>query len=213
LSARVGKLAQDMCPTDAHGQVARVATRFALVGEAGELATHAGVNGWEKGEATAAARTCFTAWLDGRGGAGNVEHVSILQQVSAFFQLHGEARFVSWHRATDDHKPNTINRAGFRRMITSDGTAINTNADHHKAYGDRVHPDESEGIEYEYYVLSEVFKKEICKGFNPKSVTRLLIERGLLVTDKNSATQKPRLPGLGPTRCYRFKPEIVGLEA
>lgn len=214
LGERVGKLAQEMCPPNSHGQVSRVATRFALVGEAGEIATRAGVTGWGKGESTTAARTCFAAWLEGRGGAGNVEHTSILQQVSAFFQLHGEARFVSWHRATDDHKPNTINRAGFRRMLTGEGVEINSNADHHKAYGDRVHSKDAEGIEQEYFVLPEVFKKEICKGFNPKNVTRLLIERGLLVTDGSaSATRKERLPGLGLVRCYRFKPEIVGIEA
>ncbi|MCE3603007.1 DUF927 domain-containing protein [Massilia sp. P8910] len=214
LGERVGKLAQEMCPPNSHGQVSRVATRFALVGEAGEIATRAGVTGWGKGESTTAARTCFAAWLEGRGGAGNVEHTSILQQVSAFFQLHGEARFVSWHRATDDHKPNTINRAGFRRMLTGEGVAINSNADHHKAYGDRVHSKDAEGIEQEYFVLPEVFKTEICKGFNPKNVTRLLIERGLLVTDGTaSATRKERLPGLGLVRCYRFKPEIVGIEA
>ncbi len=214
LADRVGKLAQEMCPPSSHGQVSRVATRFALVGEAGEIATRAGITGWDKGEATAAARTCFAAWLEGRGGAGNVEHASILQQVSAFFQLHGEARFVSWHRATDDHKPNTINRAGFRRMITGDGVEINSNSDHHKAYGDRVHPTDAEGIEQEYFVLPEVFRKEICKGFNPKNVTRLLIDKGLLMTDGSaSATRKERLPGIGLVRCYRFKPEIVGIDA
>ncbi|MET3130288.1 putative DNA primase/helicase [Oxalobacteraceae bacterium GrIS 1.11] len=213
LSTRIGKMAAEMCPANSHGQVSRVATRFALVGEAGEIATRAGITGWEPGEATSAARTCFAAWLEGRGGAGNVEHVSILRQVSAFFQLHGEARFVSWHRATDDHKPNTINRAGFRRMLTSEGIAINTNSDHHKAYGDITHPKDAEATEQEYFVLPEVFKNEICKGFNPKSVTRLLIERGLLVTDKDSATRKERLPGLGLVRCYRFKPEIVGIDA
>ena len=213
LSSRVSKLAQEMCPTDSHGQVFRVATRFALVGEAGELATHAGVTGWEKGEATAAARTCFTAWLDGRGGSGNVEHVSILRQVSGFFQAHGEARFVWWHRATDDHKPNTINRAGFKRMLTGGGDAINSNADHHKAYGDMVHPIDALESEQEYFVLPEVFKSEICKGFNPKTVTRLLIERDLLMTDgASSATRKERLPGLGLVRCYRFKPGVVSID-
>lgn len=217
LRSRLDALAQDMCPMDAHGQVARVAARFALVGEAGELATHAGITGWDKGEATVAARTCFAAWLEGRGGAGNVEHVSILQQVSGFFQAHGEARFVWWHRATDDHKPNTINRAGFKRLLTGDGTAISSDADHYAAYGDKVHPKDAESSEQEYFVLPEVFKSEICKGFNPKNVTRLLIERGLLMTegegDKAGATRKERLPGLGLVRCYRFKPGIVGVEA
>lgn len=216
LNAHVTALARELCPADAHGQVSRVAARFALVGAAGEMATSAGITGWEKGEATEAARTCFAAWLDGRGGSGNVEHGSILRQVSGFFQLHGESRFVWFHRATDDHKPNTIQRAGFKRLITGDGTAISSDADHYTAYGDKVHPKDAEESEQEYFVLPEVFRNEICKGFNPKTVTRLLIERGLLVPegtgDKASATRKERLPGLGLVRCYRFKPGIVGIE-
>lgn len=65
----------------------------------------------------------------------------------------------------------------------------------------------------EYFVLSEVFRDEICKGFNPKTVTRLLIDRGLLVTDSDGgATRKERLPGIGAARVYRFKPEIAGVD-
>lgn len=217
LNAHVTDLARELCPADSHGQVLRVAARFALVGAAGEMATSAGITGWEKGEATEAARICFAAWLDGRGGSGNVEHVSILRQVSGFFQLHGESRFVWWHRALDDHKPNTINRAGFKRMLTSEGAPISSDTDHHKAYGTEMHPADAESSEQEYFVLPDVFRIEICKGFNPKTVTRLLIERGLLVTegegDKAGATRKERLPGLGAVRCYRFKPGIVGVDA
>jgi putative DNA primase/helicase len=216
LDDNVGQLVDDMCPPHSHGQVARVAARFALVGVAGELATCAGITGWETGEATDAARTCFAAWLDGRGGAGNVEHNSILRQVSGFFQAHGEARFVWWHRATDDHKPNTINRAGFKRLLTKDGMAIKSNSDHHKAYGDVPHPSDAEETETEYFVLPETFHNEICKGFDPKAVTRLLIERGLLETETGSkagATRKERLPGMGLMRCYKFKPGVVGAEA
>jgi putative DNA primase/helicase len=212
LQENVGALAKELCPADAHGQVSRVATRFALVGTAGELATAAGITGWESGEAIDAARTCFAAWLEGRGGAGNVEHTSILRQVSGFFQAHGDARFTWWHRANDDHKPNTINRAGFKRMLSRDGTAINSNADHHKAYGDKMHPDDAEHASQEYFVFSEIFRDEICKGFNPKTVTRLLVEQGLLLTDSDGgATRKERLPGMGMARVYRFKPEVVGL--
>jgi putative DNA primase/helicase len=216
LDENVGQLVQDMCPPHSHGQVSRVAARFALVGVAGELATCAGITGWETGEATQAARTCFAAWLDGRGGAGNVEHNSILRQVSGFFQAHGEARFVWWHRATDDHKPNTINRAGFKRLLTREGMAIKSNSDHHKAYGDVPHPSDAEETETEYFVLPETFHNEICKGFDPKVVTRLLVERGLLETETGSkagATRKERLPGMGLMRCYKFKPGVVGAEA
>lgn len=217
LNAHVTALARELCPADSHGQVSRVAARFALVGAAGEMATSAGITGWEKGEATAAARTCFAAWLDGRGGSGNVEHASILRQVSGFFQLHGESRFVWWHRALDDHKPNTINRAGFKRMLTSEGSPISSDTEHHKAYGTEMHPADAESSEQEYFVLPEIFRNEICKGFNPKTVARLLIERGLLMPEgtgnKARADRKERLPGIGLSRCYRFKPGIVGVES
>jgi putative DNA primase/helicase len=216
LRSRVNKLSHELCPDGAHGQVSRVAARFALVGVAGEMATHASVTGWEAGEATSAASTCFAAWLEGRGGTGNTEHTSIIRQVSGFFQLHGDARFVWWHRATDDRKPNTINRAGFKRMLTSEGTPINSNSDHHKEFGDIVHPVEAEGCELEYFVLPEIFRNEMCKGFNTKAVTHLLIDRGLLLPEgsgsKARADRKERLPGMGLARCYRFSPKIMSLE-
>lgn len=215
LPESVADLAVEMSPADSHGQVSRVATRFALVGMAGELATGAGITGWDAGEASSAARTCFAAWLNGRGGAGNVEHTTILRQVSGFFQLHGSSRFVSWHRATDDHAPNVINRAGYRRMITGEGKAINSHADHHATYGDRMHPIDAAQAEYEYFMFTDVFKTEVCKGFDPKLVTRLLIERGLLETEtgpKAGATRRERLPGVGMVRIYKFKPNIVSVE-
>lgn len=217
LRYRVQQAALELCPDGAHGQVSRVASRFALVGVAGELATAAGITGWRKGEALGAARTCFGAWLEGRGGAGNTEHTAIIRQVSGFFQAHGDARFVWWHRAMDDRKPNTINRAGFKRMLTKEGTPINSNSDHHREYGDVVHPAEAEGAELEYFVLPEVYRTEICRGFSVKAVTHLLLERGLLIPegtgDKARADRKERLPGIGLTRCYRFSPKVTSGEA
>ena len=216
LRNRVAEFTRELCPVGAHGQVSRVAARFALVGIAGEMATHAGITGWPEGEAMNSARVCFAAWLEGRGGAGNTEHSSIIRQVSSFFQMHGDSRFVWWHRATDDRRPNTINRAGFKRILTKDGSPINSNGDHYKEYGDVVHPADAEGIELEYFVLRDVFRTEICKGFSPKAVAQLLIERGLLmpegVGDNARADRKERLPGMGSARCYRFTPKIVTAE-
>jgi putative DNA primase/helicase len=216
LPGEVMAAAREMCPHDSVGQVSRVAMRFALVGVAGELATGAGITGWDAGEAMAAARTCFGVWLIARGGAGDTEHTAILRQVSSFFQLHGGSRFVFWHRAADDHAPNVINRAGFRRMIAGDGTEIHSNADHHKKFGDALHAEDAREVEYEYFMFTEVFINEVCKGFDPKLVTRLLIERDLLMPEtgaKPSATRKERPPGMARIRMYRFKPGIVSIEA
>ncbi|MBF0628909.1 MAG: DUF927 domain-containing protein [Magnetococcales bacterium] len=166
----------DALPPAADGQVSRVAGRFALVAAAGELATQMGVTGWCAGEASRAAKGCLDSWLEARGGTEPQENQAALAQVRLFFELHGESRFSN--KKTPDERP-TIHRAGFRSDATDGST--------------------------EYWVLPEVFKTEICKDLDGRFVTRLLIERGWIRPESDKvATVKPRLPGLGPTRCYHF---------
>ncbi|QOY96575.1 DUF927 domain-containing protein [Massilia sp. UMI-21] len=164
----------DAVADQAAGQVLRVARRFALVAVAGELATFYGITGWTAGEAITAAHKCFAAWLDAFGGVGNREERNILAQVRAFFEAHGASRFEDIH-ATGDQR--IINRAGFYRTGVS---------------GDR-----------EYLVLPEAFKRELCQGNDIKTVTAELLKAGWLAPGEGSrTTQKPRIPGLGTTRCY-----------
>lgn len=172
-------------PDDAGGQAHRAALRFALVGAAGEIATVWGITGWQLGEASNAAKTCFHAWLAHRGGGGNQEQAAMLAQVRQFLELHGNARFEDWDRATDDHAPKTINRAGFRR------TDVVTE-------------------ETEFYILREVFRGEVCKGFDHKAICRLLDDLGCLVTEGKGYDRKERLPLMGNTRCYRINAKIWG---
>jgi uncharacterized protein (DUF927 family) len=163
-------------PQDAAGQVLRVARRFALVAVAGELATHYGLTGWPEGEAIEAARKCFAVWLENFGGVGNKEERSMLSQVRAFFEAHGASRFEDVKATHDQRIPN---RAGF----------FQTSVD-----GAR-----------EFMVLPEAFKREICQGYDSRAVTAALVSAGWLAKGEgNRATQKPRIPGIGPTRCYVF---------
>ena len=165
---------EEAAPSDAAGQVLRVARRFALVAVAGELATHYGLTGWNEGDADQACQQCFAAWLEAFGGAGNREERAILAQVRAFFETHGASRFED---VTAQHDQRIINRAGFFR--TSE-------------YGTR-----------EFLVLPEVFKREVCSGFDMKIGIAALTKAGWLEKGEgNRHTQKPRIPGLGPTRCY-----------
>ncbi|HHF7348584.1 TPA: DUF927 domain-containing protein [Legionella feeleii] len=156
------------------GQIMRVARRFALVAVAGELATHYGLTGWSLSEASKAARTCFKAWIDGFGATGSREDRAILSHVRAFFEAHGASRF-------DDIKfPNNErihNRAGFYRQ--------------------------SENEDREYLVLSEIFKNEICQGFDPRLVVSVLKNAGWLEPGSDGkSSQKPRIRGIGSPRCY-----------
>ena len=206
-------LAAQIVPEAASGQVERVGARFALVGAAGELATAAGLTGWPKGESERAARACFEAWLAARGGIGNGEVVAMLRQVRRFLETHGEGRFAMWHRGSDDHSPRTLMRAGVRRMLNADGEPIKTNSQHGAEFGDRMPAALGEGVSFEYFILAETFKGEVCQGFDPVAVCRVLLEHGCLIPDKGRPFDcKPRLPGLGLTRCYRIPPALFELD-
>jgi len=209
----VATLVRQWLPQGASGQAERVGARFALVGVAGELASAAGLTGWAPGESERAARACFDAWMAARGGAGNGEVTAMLRRVRQFLETHGDGRFAMWHRAADDHAAKTLHRAGVRRMLNADGEPIKTNGQHGTEYGDRMPAAMGEGVSFEYFVLAETFKAEVCQGFDYQAVCRVLLEHGCLVPDKGRTFDaKPRLPGMGLTRCYRIPPAIFGLD-
>ncbi len=206
-------LAATLIPKDSSGQVERVGARFALVGAAGELATQAGLTGWPVGESEQAARACFNAWLAARGGNGNGEIVAMLRQVRRFLETHGEGRFAIWHRGSDDHAPKTLQRAGVRRLLNEQGEPINTNSRHGAEFGDRMPADQGERTNYEYFILAETFRAEVCQGFEYKAVASVLLDHGCLIPDKGRTYDcKPRLPGVGLVWCYRITPAIFELE-
>lgn len=168
-------------PEGAGGQAERVCNKFAVIAVAGEYATDAGITGWQGGDAVAAAESCFASWLESRGGGSNQERAAILSSVKAFFESHGESRF------TDINDPSsriTINRAGFRQ---------------------------ANGEAHEYFVLPEAYKRDICAGFDMKSVTKTLVDAGWVVTGEDGkASISKRLPELGKTRCYAFTSKMWG---
>jgi putative DNA primase/helicase len=197
-------------PTGSSGQVHRVGRRFALVAAAGELATAAGLTGWPVGEATWAAKACFDAWLSARGGSGNAEEYAMLAQVRNFIQLHGAGRFTWWHRAGDDHAPNTLSRAGYRRMVTAEGKPIKANADHQREYGEKINDTDAEQTSVEYFVFPEVFDKELCQGFDSLAVKRLLRDKGHLETESGGRLdRRETLPGMGKARVIKIKASIL----
>ena len=186
--------AYDNLTTLASGQDSRAADKFALVGLAGELATHFGITGWPKGAANEAAKVCFAAWLEQRGGEGSLESKQIVQQIALFFERYGESRFTRWDNEeprVDEHVPRTDNRCGFR-----------------KTEGMFKHG-RDESTETIYYVLPESFRTEICKGLNFKAVLKLLRELGAIECSKDNKSSIPyRLPGYGKKkqRCYKVIP-------
>jgi putative DNA primase/helicase len=76
----------------------------------------------------------------------------------------------------------TINRAGFRKS-SSDGQ--------------------------EYFVLAEAYKRDVCAGFDMKTVSKVLTDAGWLAPDGDGkSAQRKTLPDMGVTRCYVFTPKM-----
>lgn len=179
LPTMLGAFIAKVVPPNHSGQAGRVARRFGLVAVAGELASRYGLTGWADGEASEAAEICFAAWLEGfGGGAANREDGKILAQVAAFFDAHGASRFQN----ILDKDAKVANRAGFFK----DGPG-------------------EDGVRT-YYVLPTVFNSDVCRGYGPKAVAKLLVERGYLQSGNDGRpTQKQRLPGVDASqRVYTF---------
>jgi putative DNA primase/helicase len=190
IQASIGELQEDFLetqiPKHASGQVRRVAARFALIAAAGELATRYGITGWQVGEATTAAATCFQSWFDIRGGDGNQETKKLLEQVRSYFAKNGDTRFVEVQFVTGfkvvDENQKVLNRAGFRIADKQGRT--------------------------EFLVLPAAFH-EICEGFNIRTAAKTLIEKGVLTPEREGKSQKlRRMPGMGPTRIYHINGNI-----
>ena len=60
--------------------------------------------------------------------------------------------------------------------------------------------------------LPEVFRSEVCQGFDYQAVCRVLLEHGCLAPDANRPFDcRPRLPGMGLASCYRITPALFAL--
>lgn len=93
------------------GVASRAAGAFGLLAMAGELATEAGITGWQQGEALEAVSTCFALWKAERGSLPP-EDAAILDGVNEFIQRHGDARFAPL-RGDENDARRTNERAGF----------------------------------------------------------------------------------------------------
>jgi len=133
------------------------------------------------------------AWISeriaGKAIGGKIKN-AILQQVRAFLETHGDSRFAMWHRAADDHAPKTLQRAGVRRLSNEAGAGAGR---------------------FEYFVLNEIFKTEVCRGYDVQVVCAVLLEHGSLsIKELGRYSIKTTLPGIGDARCYLITPAIFG---
>lgn len=156
-TANAGQLVSDFMSqySDLTAQAHRVAKRFAIVGAAGEMATSAGITGWQAGQATKAVMTCLDNWLDNYGRDGEHEQRQIIDHIKAFIEQHGSSRFQPCYRSKRlDLEERTPNRVGYRNMDTGD-----------------------------YYFSKETFDS-VCAPFSKKKVLQVLEEADLLLLNQ-----------------------------
>jgi putative DNA primase/helicase len=158
-------------PENASGEAKRAAARLALVAYAGEIATDCGITGWERDESRRAAASALRNWLDSHGGAtAKADDEAAVRQVQQVIEAHGSSRFEPAVRRmnfrTGDEIPEKIfNRLGYREV----------------------------GENGEFWILPESFRKELCVGFDYRTVCRALDARGLLHREGRTFMRKVRV--------------------
>ena len=172
--------------SDLAPQAHRVAKRFAIVAAAGEMATLAGITGWQAGQATTAVMTCLNNWLDNYGRDGEHEQRQIIEHIKALIEQHGSSRFQPCHRKPDqDFEHRVINRIGYHNYDTG-----------------------------EYYFTTSTFD-EVCSPFSKSKVVQVLDDAKLLnVTENDRKTCRVSLPfEKNRKRVYAVKNNILSYEA
>lgn len=181
IAARLRKAinaAVDELPSAASGQVRRVAMRFAAAGEALEIATDAGMTGWQALDGKHALRRCFHAWLE-RYGLGNREDEQIISQAEGWFARHSYSRFVDWCEAGSDRPISIRDVAGYSQ---------------------------SKGDERWFYVFPTAFADEIAEGYDRVAAANVLERAGMLEkAGDGKATTVTRTPDHPSSRrFYKF---------
>lgn len=97
--------------------------------------------------------------------------------------------------------------------MNEDGQPIKTNSQHGVEFGDNMPPAMGEAVSYEYFILSETFKAEVCKGYDVQAVCAVLADQQCLTTkEPGRFSIKTKLPGIGSARCYVIPPAIFEVD-
>ncbi len=172
-------------PAEASGQVFRVASRFAMVSEALEIATDYGITGYAPGEARELVTKCMHEWIK-RNGLKKREDTQLIAQVEDWFSTNAfSPRFIDWEM---EKKKLTLN------PDAPDTTVIDLAGWKHRPKGQQ-----------QYMVTPTVFRNEITKGFDLNYATKVLEKEGFINTAGKSSTQGRTPPGQSKqSRFYIF---------
>ncbi|EJQ8218039.1 DUF927 domain-containing protein [Salmonella enterica] len=182
-------------PQDTGAQLDRVMDRFTLCAVAGEVATAAGITGWQKGEAFKGVGSCFLAYVAERGTLRDMEGVNGVDHLRQYLSDYGHANFM---RSTMDH---VRVHDGFISPMDGDCCTDFDNLD-----VNAVQELEGEGVAECYWILPAAMQR-ILANHNHNATMKALVALGALVCGTNkdgSVDYNPRKndPVLGWRRRY-----------
>ncbi len=156
-----------------------------------------------------AAARCFQDWLRQRGDVSNAEESRALSQVRLYFERFGEARFKPWtlsdgatcERCRGSGKVEYSYRGGECFDCHGNGKITSETEPSRPIYQRAGFRRVTEDGRTEFYVLPEVFHKEIAQGFDAQELVQVLLKHDLLYRAPDGKPQYPRrLPGMGVKR-------------
>lgn len=177
-------------PPNSNGQIQRIAKSFAIVAAGGELAIKLGIIPFEAGEAIEAIAQCFKLYIAEKDSIGSFDIDEAIKQIKTYFAQNYSTRFAEFVNPSDqfDYLEKIQSQAGFKRKVKSNG----------------------EDCGYEFFVFTEVFNIEICKGYDNKAVLYALNEMGYLIKgSEKQFVKNQRLPNIGPKKIYHFTTKIL----
>jgi len=176
-------------------QANRVCDRFSILAAAGEIATEAGITGWETGDAVKGVKECFENWIMNNGHDGNQEERNIVKQLSLYLEKHANSKFEKIISLKNSKKSDSENN------IEDDSASISKVAGSRSGYfreSDKV-----------FLIPPNTFE-EICKPYSLKAVIETLVKHELIKADKDShGTLKINNPNVDYTRAYAVKKSIM----
>ncbi|MFW1934674.1 DUF927 domain-containing protein [Acinetobacter sp. ULE_I046] len=182
----LGQYNAELIGEHTQGHIIRVANAFALIAVAGELATQAGITGWQTGTALNAVKTVFNAWVNDFEYVGDYQTKEYILHVKAFFEANESSRFEAI-TPDPDQIEKIINRVGYWKI---------------------------ENGEKLFLVLPEQFKNEVCKGHDNRKVAKALLIEKLLEHDTGKTSKTVRIPSKkNAVKVYAVKEAIFSWES
>ena len=128
-----------------------------------------------------AAAWALGQWIEHRGGTDPTEKLQAINQVRHLLEVYADSRFEDLEGS--DNRP-IANRLGWCR-----GT----------------------GIDREFLISKEVWRAELCRGFDPRSVAVWLYEAGAILRASDSFQLVRRIDGINK-RVYVLKASFLGMD-